>query len=266
MINDNMDTYDLILKTITEEITKCNDGTSIPKAVTKALDNFAQQYANLKDHEEISFYTENGEEITHIVGQEHGVDEKTLEEIDKKLFEENYTNVNVDHNHPTVWDKFVPTFLTENDMANLKEKNSNGDYIYRSVSAESPNGSRMTILRNNKFSEADYPLFEKTIEEINTYGLRYSISHYKSVHMKVLTEMTKDFEKWYYSKENEDLHMDTYEYLNSRKFQEEAHRRTIEKIGTLEDYLEKQGLLSDLEKANCKLRIKNPNWDKIYED
>lgn len=244
--------YSAIIDIIDSYLEKTHDGTSMSK-INSSLDNFAEKYGQIKDHEEISFYTDNGKEIMHLVGQEHGVDDKTLKPLTDKLEEENYTDVHVDHNHPTVWDTNVPTFLSENDMLTLMETNNDGDYIYRSISAESPNGSRMTIIRNDKFNNEDHTMFKEVIQKINRESLHYSIITYKDAHMKALQQLSKE-----YTGNNKK------EYLKSKEFHKKADDLAIKKVGTLEDYLKNQGLYDELSSVNCKLRIKQPKWELLY--
>ena len=144
-----MITYEIIVKSIDDAILKCSsDGTTFPKEVSKELDNFIKTYGNLEDHEELSLYDNKGNLLTHEVGEAHGVG------VDLDQYD-NFEGMHVFHNHPTLFTDNLPTYLSVADMKTLLRSNYEGNNLLKSVTAVSPNGSRMTLIKTNDFDFDD---------------------------------------------------------------------------------------------------------------
>ena len=222
---------------------KTHDGTSLGK-IRHSLDNIAPKIRN-KKKEQAYILDENGNTIQHKQGTKNGV------EIDTDTLQyENQKNLHITHNHPaemTLDD--IPTTLSHADLLILNTKNNDGDYIFRSISAEDPNGTRITLIRNNKFNET------------NEYDYQMAVNKYfnKSIQYKQLVlQKTKQI---MFNKVQQYKVDHPHESIPHMKMEVETRKEVIKEIGTLKGYLKKEGAIKSFEDCNCKLRITNNNVD-----
>lgn len=239
-----------IIKVINDYIIKTHDGTSM--SLIKPLQKeFAEKHKNIKTHEAVIFWDNEGNELNYIKGKIDKNNPKssyrvTVREYLNQLKDSDYYDLHADHNHHSHYLYGIPTYLTCSDMYKLLIKNKNDKHVFRSISAEAPNGSRMTIIRGNKFNaNTDELFYLNTINKIdkacsNYYGLYVS---------QVFSDTDKE--------QNRNTKLNINYNYNS------LHKKSVEKFvkenGTLEHYLKSQGLYDDLAKINCKIRIKQPN-------
>ena len=222
---------------------KTHDGTSLGK-IRPPLDNIAPKIRN-KKKEQAYILTENGEIIRHKRGTKNGViiDDKTL-------IDENRKNLHLTHNHPSeLTIDNIPTTLSTEDMEGLIMKNNNGEYLFRSISAEAPNGTRVTLLHNNKFNESNEADFHKAMTNYHTKCFQYK----GLILLKTKKAMFDKVQQYKFDHPHESIpHM---------KMEIETRKQVIKEMGSLENYLQKEGVMKDFEDCNCKLRITNNKVD-----
>lgn len=232
--------YKTILSIIETEIEKCNDGTSFTRALTNSLNNWADKNRK-QDHEIMAFYDKEG----NLIFEEDNGDENGVvmsDEDFEKIFEkEGYNNLDLTHNHPSLHIDNIPTYLSTTDRDMLLVRNSKGEYCFRSMSAETPNGYRVTIVKNNNFSEDNHFDYEDTF---NLYNLHCKDYHnaYKEIQNDYAREKFYEYKKQGKKFSGEELRKESIEY-------------TLKKLGSLDKYLRERGVFDNFKKANCKLRI-----------
>ena len=232
--------YKTILKVINEAV-KTHDGTSLGK-VRNNLNKFAQKYNQL-DHEEASIYNAEGKEIRHInQDQDTQVD---LNEITEYLNKEGITGCHIDHNHPILhYADVIPSPLSIPDMDMLRIKNDKGEYIYQSISCESKNGYRMTLIKNKNFSPKDEKRFQ-----IETDHFNESCNAYYEAFKKYNKDWSHAHAKEYHEKG-----------YTLDQFRKESVKQTVKELGTFEDFIfNERGYDKTFEDCNCKLRITKTN-------
>lgn len=235
--------YSTILKVMDEEIHKCGDGTSINKALMQSLDKFAEAYRDTKI-EHLGMYNYNGQELFEV---EKGTWNHVKVPI-FKLASLNLKNIHITHNHPVPMSDGLHTMLSKNDCKLLLQTNFRGELMIRSISAETPTGGggRITLIRNNSFSEADKHKFYKA-----TSKMRKSYEAYRD---KFYSTINKEEIRLFQEHMGRNPTHDDVEWEEGR-FHEEAVKEGIKKMGTLEEHLRKDGVYDALENCNCKLKL-----------
>lgn len=230
--------YDNTIKIIEDYLMeKTHDGTSMGR-IKKPLNQFAEKYSQL-DHEEASIYDKDGKELEHInQNKDTSVD---LNEMTEYLNKEGITGCHIDHNHPILHYKdVIPSPLSIPDMDMLRIKNDDGEYIYQSISCESMNGYRMTLLRNNKFSEKDEARFQTETAHFDESCRAY---------YEAFTKMSKDWGTH---------HMKEYyeQGYSLEEFRDACTKYALGELGSFEDFIfEQRNYDKAFEECNCKLRI-----------
>ena len=234
--------YKTILKVINESV-KTHDGTSLGKIRT-SLDKIAPKIRN-KKKEQAYILDEDGNIIQHKRGTKNGVeiDEDTLKE-------EKHKNLHVTHNHPSdlTLDN-IPTTFSEDDMEALLTKNNDDDYLFRSISAESPNGTRITLIHNNNFNEADENNYRNAMGKYIAKSFQYKT---------LILQKTKQI---MYDKVQQYKADHPHESIPHMKMEIETRKQIIKEMGGLDDYFKKEGVFKAFEDCNCKLRITSNEVD-----
>ena len=225
---------EFISKSLDDAIIKCSDGASLSRPLRKSLKGFADEYGKLTDHEELSIFDSDGNLITHSVGKGHSVDVD-----DDKLRDDGYTNLHITHNHPTLFQDNVPTYLSENDMESFAFEE-----MYKSISAVSPNGTSMTLIKNDNYQTE----FDEDKVWNSMLDLHDSCQSYYDLYEDRVIEYMTDK-----AIEYQDNHPG--QFIKASTFREEATRNVLEQMGTMEEYLKKKGVYDSLESVNVKLRI-----------
>ena len=231
---------EIIQKSLDDAISKCSDGTSFSKPLRKAMNGFQEEYGGLTDHEELSIFDNQGNLIQHEKGTEHSV-----EVDDDDLIDNNMKNLNVTHNHPTLFADKVPTYLSEGDMESLFQTNREGDDLYRSVTAVSPNDTSMTLIKTNKFSmkEADREKVWNAMMDLHDACESY-YDFYEERVMDYMTMKAVEYQENHPGK-----------FIRQSAFREEASNHTLQSMGTLRGYLKKHGVMDALGAVNLKVKL-----------
>ena len=234
--------YKTILKVINESV-KTHDGTSLGK-IRHSLDKIAPKIRN-KKKEQAYIIDEYGNIIQHKKGTGDSVeiDEDTLKE-------EKHKGLHITHNHPsdlTLDD--IPTTLSHADLLILNTKNNDGDYLFRSISAENPNGTRITLIRNNKFNESNEDDYHMAVNKYFNSSIQYK---------HLILQKTKQI---MYGKVQQYKSDHPHESIPHMKMEIETRKEVIKEIGSLKGYLKKEGVIKSFEDCNCKLRITSNKVD-----
>lgn len=255
--------YETIIRVMKEETLKCQTtGKNLHKGIRENFKRFYEKYGQL-EHEELDMMDEHGNILYHKVGKLTGVDP----EYEDSLKEEYYGRTHALHNHPEGM-ATIPPGLSDGDVSQLLMRNDNGsihpywttnetsDYIVRSITATSPNGGRMTLIRGNEFPGKWFGHEDaaRTLTLIPTYYRGYYdrfIGNYKLQARNELRNYPKS--EWQGLIESPDFH-------------EKISKKTIDNIGTLEEYYRDVGVYDNLEKIDCKLEIEEgTGYDPAYD-
>lgn len=245
-------------KTITEIINKaiivkCSDGWNLSTKVRSTFNQFAKDTRSLT-HEELIMCDKQGNIVFSKKGDNHSVN--ISDDEDKELWS-NYQDLDVDHNHPTVTGKDVTTCLSWEDMENpikynLGDKIGEHDYeevyLVKSVTAEAPNNSRMTLIRNHQFNITENgESYQKAREELVKVNSQYKNKFTDAVLDYCINHVIEFKEK----------HPDAH--VRESDFRDEAEDYVIKQLGKFEetnDFKRVQKLFKD---ANCNLTVE---WTK----
>ena len=227
-----MVSVELINKSIDNAISKCSDGTSFNKSLRASFDRFREEYGGLTDHEELSILGNQGNLLLHSKGGAHGV------EVDSEELENgDYRNLHIIHNHPTLFTDNVPTYLSEGDMENFIKED-----VYRSITAVSPNGTQMILIKTNKFDSENRSSWNALMDLHD-----YCQSYYDFYEDRVIDYMT--------NKAIEYQKAHNGEFIKASSFRQEASESVIKDMGTLKQYLEKHGVYDSLNEYGFRLRF-----------
>lgn len=226
----------VISKSLSDAIVKCSRNkikggggihVFINGKVRNGLDAFREETCGdrVRKTEKVVLLNNDGEQV---YSNSDKLDNQCSIDIKKvKKFYDKYGELHITHNHPNGKNSLLPVCLSKNDTEIITdymfgEVDSEGNvpfyYYYKSITAESPNGSRMTLIRKDESFRDD---FSKTF--------------YKACDM--LDDAYKDYTHKYISKSNY-LQRDwgAYEFKD-KGLREQVHNIVTKEIGFFEDYL-----------------------------
>ena len=232
-----------VINVIDDYLEKCSDRTDIPRVVTKQFERFIDTYGQI-DHEEVSVYDENGNEIYHNVGKSHSVRTDMQYLMSLGLY-----NLNSIHNHPSAIEPDyarIPTYFSEADLTKLLITDMDGSYLFHSQTACGGNGYRMTVIRGKGWSDSDRIRYIEAGENLVKNCRKYVGDYHITMVEKAieLADEYRDSKNW---KGVSDVKI--------TDFYEQAHIETIKEMGTMDEYLEKNKVYDGFKNAHCKLRI-----------
>lgn len=232
-----------------EEIIKCDDdGTVISKELRKWIDNFAKDYGTRTDQVVqvldsndtglfIGGYSKEEGNITRrrtydsLTGTNNHIMKNT--DFDDEEGDEIYS-WHYDGGDGSWENTFSP--MPQQDMLELLHKNGDGEYLFQSTTVVSPNGSFMTLLRNNDFNKKDEKLFKKTVKE---FQKEVNKSDWSKTADKIFDEIQEEH--------SSDMSIsDLYKELGKRMKKETGY-------ATLRDYLNSKGFEDKF--ADCNVRF-----------
>lgn len=267
VLNDAI--YPISVKCSNNSIPSSNSsfGVRFNKKVRKALDTFRDETCGDKPltKERINVINNEGE----VVYKKNGKSTSVPYNHDKVLKQrESQGILHMTHNHPLLKNEdkphdIIPTMLSEADARQLlwtvhlgENKGRFGvensfDFVYKSVTAESPNGSRITLMANNKFTH------ENEEDYINTYHkLEWAWQNY--------CQSFKDKKQELISYYNTDISAGGWfsrKYHLEGKSEDECiniiNHAVQDEIGTFEESV--KDIRSDFNKCNVELSIE---WQK----
>lgn len=164
---------------------------------------------------------------------------------------EKYGEMNVTHNHPR--DNLRPPIecLSDGDVAFILDSHSHFDgdtgvnttfYPFKSISCESSNGSRMTLVRGDKFANNTREQNSKVREarkELQNYFQSYYDNYYETM-----------------SKVRQDYNMD--DFPNYVEYRNTIIAKTFEQTGYFEKSSKFKEIQQKFREGNCKLTMTQP--------
>lgn len=154
----------IISKTIGEAILKCSQRLSINKntGLMTTMEQFRKETCNPKKPRKTEkgiLVNTDGEVLIETKGNKTSVTYNSQDII--KSFEQN-GELHVEHNHPLYENPYLPVFLSGEDIWRLRDKVNqykngvySGDFVFKSITAEGANGTRMTLVRGDNYSDED---------------------------------------------------------------------------------------------------------------
>lgn len=262
----NNKTYNRILKSITNEISKTHDGTSMG-IIGPTLDDWAKEH--MGDYKRtFTIMDENGKIISS--NDTVNVDSSLLS-FSTEIYSANEKGKAQDLH-------FICSGVNFSEMIDIPEAGGNmyipeedgfltllrgdemGDYQnLRSVSMVSPNGTRTTFIRNDKFSPDNHEAYSKTLKDMREATLDYRKEYIETTEQKV-QEMINNT-KLPVTINGLEIYSPTTllgVYLNK------ASQETLKEMGTWENaVLKGQGFDKQLESCNIKARVSRKNTDHL---
>lgn len=246
---------ELILKVLDTTI-KSHQHLRLNSRCLPVMDDFHDKHCGKKPRksEVAIFVDKNGDEVFTKKGNKTSVN-FTDKEI-KDAYED-YGELNVTHNHPRGNLRPCAESLSRPDVMLLKEKvelygkredGSEGVlgefYPFKSISCESSNGSRMTLVRGDKFSSNDEDLLFKASRRLEDYHEDYYVKFYETMSNIRSNTNLNDF--------------DSYE-----DFENAINKATFSKMGMFNENKEFKDIQRMFRDANCKLTMTQPREFQI---
>lgn len=194
---------------VPQKLTKTHDGTSMGK-IGPILDKWVKTV----DSHKCSVFDENGHQLYESLSSPSGMTFELMRWnfLQNKDFvyanstnlhyitnnEDDSTGHNVsiqetDENGKTISVTNVPN---SDKLKALTTQNDDGDYLLRSFSLASPNSTRMTVIRNNKFNEENHESYQQTIKDFDKANIEYEKEFNKIVKERGTVEAVKELGTW----------------------------------------------------------------------
>lgn len=246
---------ELIDKTITDIINKSHQHLTIQnEKVINTFNDFHDKYCGEKPRKsEVTEWTDlEGNSIFTKKGKKLQVD-FTDKEI-KDAYEK-HGEIHMTHNHPRGNTRPPAECLSTSDINLVTETKFNtydngggktGEYQpFKSISAESSNGSRMTFVRGDKFdSTKDMKKIREADSKLQNYWENY-------------------YHNYYHTLSNIRSKTNINDFKSSSEYEKHLHDSTIKEIGEFEknkDFKDAQKLFRE---GNCKLILSHPREYRV---
>lgn len=236
--------YETILKVIEDDITKSHQHLTLYKPLLPKFNKFHEQTCITKRFKKEKAYIcdNNGKEIFTKLGSQHRIsmDLTTI----KDLYED-YGELNFTHNHPSIGQPIAEclssadvSFLMETIRVYDEHEGWSDDlFPVKSMSCESPNGSRMTLVRGDFFKKE------------NTNEMRRLGKDLENLYSEYIEEASKTGSEILHSDGAKNTNMDLHTYIE---------KETNKKIGRFEDWKEFKDIQSKMRKLDCRLEMTYP--------
>lgn len=258
--------YYTILKVIEEEMVKCSQGYRLSDKVLDNFNKFHEQNCgnNINTKERALILDRDGNYLYETTSNDEQQVDVNWERI-VEIYNETGKEVHITHNHPRGTFRLVAESLSVPDVRGLfrfefhilTDENGNqiltdkglpvfSEAIYpiKSISCESPNGARMTLIRGDNFNthsndnQKAYDLGERLTDYLHNYYKDY----YETSNRKMLQYFGTD----------------TIENVEKK-----VHKETIAEVGVFEKNKEFKEIQKEFRDINCKLDYKFPFDFKI---
>ena len=182
----------------------------------------------------------------------------------KDLYDD-YGELNLTHNHPRGENRIVAECLSSGDIrfmfANKHRpygKRPDGSegflteepvYLLKSISCESPNGSRMTLTRGDKFDRANEGKVLALGSKLENHFVDY-MGKYYNTKIEVRRSISDDDFERMFRKSNGAMDFDKYRNYISQE--------ALKKMGRFEDSKEFKSIQEDFRKNDCMLTMDFP--------
>lgn len=242
---------ELILKAFDTTI-KSHQHLRLNGNVLPAFSSFHDKHCGKKPRKsEIAIFVDkNGDEVFTKKGNKTSVG-FTDKEI-KDAYEK-YGELNVTHNHPRDNLRPCAEALSRPDVMLLKDKvqlygkrddGSEGVlgefYPFKSISCESSNGSRMTLVRGDKFSSSDEDLLFKASRRLEDYHVDY-------------------YRKFYETMSDIRSNTNLNDFASYEDYENAINKATFGKMGMFDENKEFKDIQRMFRDANCKLTMTYPS-------
>lgn len=247
----------IIIKGIDDAIFKCSQRLTLNKNIMSVLDNFQKETINRKTEKGI-LINDKGEIIYSKNGGKHEVN--IWKNLDIRRLYEEHGAFHIEHNHPSITKDFeYCECLSDNDMLNVLSTVNQADgrgglweeYCVKSITAEGTNGSRMTLVRGDNFSEDDRKLFREARLELSKAHDDYVHNQFGKLERKILDDLVEESREKIGSDE-------TLKIID--KLYKDASKQAIKELG----FFEKSDIFKNIQKkfsdANCKLIVESGNY------
>lgn len=273
-----------------DEITKTHDGTNVwakNPDLKSALNNFGEKCS--KESEEYIRYTkdgvfqQDGTQVSFDKDRNRLTDEE-MTDLKKDNYEECHFTTFYKHNTNGDWklhesfkdNDCLPPMIDKEDIFLLGHTNKNGEYLFRSVSAESESGYRVTLVRSDKFD------FKTDKYELTTDEMHYDSALPFNKLSGNLGVYTRDYYKNYQKSfdKNEELLVEKWEKKYNLPIQavtgvsEEAKRerreiglkaqkQALKEVGSLNQHLKDNGMFDLARQSGLRLIVeKTDRYDE----
>ncbi len=258
----------IIIKSIENAIVKCSQRYRLNKNVVNALDKFHKETCSgkkIRKTEKGIALTEDGEIVYTNNGGKSSVkwDMGKIEELYHQ-----YGELHINHNHPNHGSGPVANSFSYQDMEfmfyegarqqyGVREDGTEGIlggdiYFFKSISTESPNGSRMTLVRGDNFKDDDKSEALSLASDLESYTLNYRDDFLQAC-FKISAEHPYDtvIEK----NPNDDI-----QTVNAKFYQyvDYVHNEALKEIGTYEKNQRFKDIQKGFSNINCKLTYTFP--------
>lgn len=269
-----MVSYKTLIQVIDDNVNKCSDnkipsspnswGVRLGEDVRKAIELFEDETCGDKplSKEKICLVNDDGEVVYSKYGNSHSVSYN--EDRVYKVRNENGMLHNI-HNHPNVKGEdlptgIIPTMLSRADVYRLTDSRAfdNGrfgynnwfDYIFKSITATSPNGSRITLMKNDNFTPSDEEAMLNTYDKMEVLWQNYCNNFHTEKQHQLSYFSSETDDGWFHQKYN----------LKGKSYDEcidIIDKIVVKEIGSFEDEL--KPIRKEFNDCNCELSIE---WRK----
>lgn len=238
-----------IITTIFDEVIykqyrwKCGKG-GFNKQVLSTFNNFREE-SKKYTNEKALFVTNKGEIVWSKIGDKNSV---TLDNYEGWLQGEKHGLIHIEHNHPTIKGlEYFPSILSSDDIRKMITS-ANSRYLYRSITAEYPNGTRMSISKTRDFgNKHDWDKDDRIEELCKQYdGV---VTEYVFMYKDKMVEYTG------LSKEDLVARIGSDESWGNEEYRRNICKKVTGDIGSLQNYLESRGIVDDFLKEGLVLNV-----------
>lgn len=237
-----------------EEIEKTHDGTSMG-TIGPILDELCRTKGTKK---QVLAFDENGKKVYEI--DDNGKNDNGIQHLERDIssidgekknlhgvVSENRTLsgrtvADIEYNDGEL---NIPDY---NQLKSLCTTNEDGDYLLRSYTMISDNGSRMTFIKNNNFDKSNHKEYRQICKDIGKESKKYN-KEYNSRVAELVKE--KREEAGYINIREQGITLDELQPIYRA-----AEKQALKEVGSWEDRVMKgKGFTDKLENCNVKFRM-----------
>ena len=261
--------YEYLIRAIEEEFIKSHQRLLLPKPIKNSFNKFHKETCEDKylKKERIIITDKDGNVVYEKTGGKTSVRFPSNRELDA-LYQK-YGDLYVDHNHPREGSRRVAECLSQDDMLKIfsitplfvegQYKPIDNVHTIKSVSMESPNGSRMTLTRGDywdKLEREDQFNTRQLCSKLQKEYVNY-MEEYINKREEVTEQTTADEARQF---------LDDDYHFRSRDFRNYLSEQTMKKMERFEDTETFKDIQKQFRKYNCKLVVEYPSEYKVDDE